>query len=223
MTIRYYNIRREICNDHSDKKLNRLRTFKEIVELFTPFHWIIFIIMVLSFVSTIVITIAFDNKLWNAIPFFIIILCGWIWNNKAESLFNQKARQKEIDSINSDYETYLENIKIILIKNGINNKERFNCLKRECLSIFEERDKKYSFLNNRVFDLLIGIPLGALISTTSNVDSKGIPTYVVAILLMGIVVYSFILISKHISYYTKGYWQDGKVLIALDEIEYYWS
>lgn len=49
MTYRYYNIRREINNDNSEKGLKGFRSLKELKSLFTPFHWIVFIAIILSF------------------------------------------------------------------------------------------------------------------------------------------------------------------------------
>ena len=48
MTYRYYNVRREINNDSSEKELNKYRSFEELKKLYKPFHWVVFSLMFLS-------------------------------------------------------------------------------------------------------------------------------------------------------------------------------
>lgn len=221
MTYRYYNVRREIYNDSSEKELNKNRTFKELKKLYKPFHWIIFSLMILSLVAFIIVAIAVDNKLWCSIPLLIIIVCDKLWDSKAERFYNKEEREKELKSIDSAYEEYLKTVKNILINNGIDTKEKCKCLKEECLSVFTQRELKYSILNNRVFEITIGIPIGALISTIISNDTDTITIQAAAFLLIGIVIYALISFSKFITYHTSGYWKDEQLLNALEEMDYY--
>ena len=221
MTYRYYNVRREINNDSSEKELNKYRSFEELKKLYKPFHWVVFSLMFLSLFAFIVLAIVVDNKLWCSIPLLIIIGCDKLWDNKAERFYNKEEREKELKNIASAYEEYLKNIKNILMKNGVDTKDKCDCLKRECLSIFEKREKKYSVLNNRVFEITIGVPIGALISSIMSNNTDTISTQAAAFLLIGIGIYALISLTKFITYHTEGYWKDEQLLNALDEMEYY--
>ena len=113
MTHRYYKIRREIFEDNSEKPLKKLRSGSELKELYKPFHWIVFGLMIGSF------SIFVTNKLWNTVPLLIIILLTDLWEYKAEKLYNKDARKKELMSIDCDYKNYLKSIYEILQNNGI--------------------------------------------------------------------------------------------------------
>ena len=223
MTYRYYNVRREICNDSSEKELNKYRSIKDLKKLYKPFHWIVFSLMFLSLFALIVLAIVVDNKLWCSIPLLIIIVCDKLWDSKAERFYNKEEREKELKSIDSAYEEYLKTVKNILINNGIDTREKCDCLKKECLSVFENREAKYSILNNRVFEITIGVPIGALISSIISNSTDTIPIQTAAILLLGIVFYAFISFTKFITYHTDGYWKDEQLLNVLDEMEYYFD
>lgn len=223
MTYRYHNVRREICNDSYEKKLNTYRSIKDLKKLYKPFHWFVFSVMILSLVAFIILAIFVDNKLWCSVPLVIIIGCDKLWDSKAERFYNKEEREKELKNIDSAYEDYLKNIKSILIKNGVDTKEKCNLLKKECLSVFEHREAKYSILNNRAFEITIGVPIGALISTIISNNMDTITVQAAAILLFGIMSYALISFIKFVSYHTEGYWKDEQLLNALNEMEYIFS
>ena len=108
-----------------------------------------------------------------------------------------------------------------IVAAGLFLEEKCNCLKEECLSVFKKRELKYSILNNRVFEITIGIPIGALISTIISNDTDTITIQAAAFLLIGIVIYALISFSKFITYHTSGYWKDEQLLNALEEMDYY--
>ena len=109
MTYRYYNIRREINNDNSEKGLKEFRSLKELKSLFTPFHWIVFIAIILSLVALLFTAFFSTNKLWCSIPLVILVVLVNIWEYKCEKLYNQKAREKELNDIDEKYKQYLNN------------------------------------------------------------------------------------------------------------------
>lgn len=63
MTYRYYNIRREINNDNSEKGLKGFRSFKELKSLYKPFHWIVFVGVILTFIGLFITLVILKNKL----------------------------------------------------------------------------------------------------------------------------------------------------------------
>lgn len=140
MTYRYYKIRREIFEDDSEKPLKKLRSGSELKELYKPFHWIVFGLMIGSLIAIIVISIFVTNKLWNTVPLLIIILLTDLWDYKAEKFYNKDARKKELISIDCDYENYLKSIYEILQNNGIESEKELNILIDECSKVLEKRD-----------------------------------------------------------------------------------
>lgn len=221
MTHRYYKIRREIFEDNSEKPLKKLRSGSELKELYKPFHWIVFGLMIGSLIAIIVISIFVTNKLWNTVPLLIIILLTDLWEYKAEKLYNKDARKKELMSIDCDYENYLKSIYEILQNNGIKSERELNILIDECNEWLEKRDNKFRFLKRKVFEICLGIPIGALITSLMNQNSEDISTQTVAMLLLGLIIYALFSFVKFLSDYADGYQKDQSLLKALNEMKYY--
>lgn len=221
MTHRYYKIRREIFEDNSEKPLKKLRSGSELKELYKPFHWIVFGLMIGSLIAIIVISIFVTNKLWNTVPLLIIILLTDLWEYKAEKLYNKDARKKELMSIDCDYENYLKSIYEILQNNGIKSERELNILIDECNEWLEKRDNKFRFLKRKVFEICLGIPIGALITSLMNQNSEDISTQTVAMLLLGLIIYALFSFVKFLSDYADGYQKDQNLLKALNEMKYY--
>lgn len=221
MTHRYYKIRREIFEDNSEKPLKKLRSGSELKELYKPFHWIVFGLMIGSLIAIIVISIFVTNKLWNTVPLLIIILLTDLWEYKAEKLYNKDARKKELMSIDCDYENYLKSIYEILQNNGIKSERELNILIDECNEWLEKRDNKLRFLKRKVFEICLGIPIGALITSLMNQNSEDISTQTVAMLLLGLIIYALFSFVKFLSDYADGYQKDQNLLKALNEMKYY--
>lgn len=55
MTQKYYDVRREIYENCSDKSFRRLRTFKEMKKLFKGLQWLMLILMIACAISIIII------------------------------------------------------------------------------------------------------------------------------------------------------------------------
>lgn len=221
MTHRYYKIRREIFEDNFEKPLKKLRSGSELKELYKPFHWIVFGLMIGSLIAIIVISIFVTNKLWNTVPLLIIILLTDLWEYKAEKLYNKDARKKELMSIDCDYENYLKSIYEILQNNGIKSERELNILIDECNEWLEKRDNKFRFLKRKVFEICLGIPIGALITSLMNQNSEDISTQTVAMLLLGLIIYALFSFVKFLSDYADGYQKDQNLLKALNEMKYY--
>ena len=223
MIYRYYNIRREINNDNSEKGLNGFRSFKELKSLYKPFHWIVFVGVILTFIGLFITLVILKNKLWSSIPLVILIILVNIWEYKCEKSYNQKARKNELDTIDEKYKQYLNNTYIIFKNNGINTRKELAALKNECNFIFDKRENKFKILSNKIFELLIGVPIGALISSLVDKNDALLHTKTILILMLGISIYVIITTAKYISYYTEGYRKDRRLLDAVMEMEYYFS
>lgn len=75
-------------------------------------------------------------------------------------------------------------------------------------------------VGHKTYDLLIGVPLGALISSLIYADKDTAFVMIVAIVVIGIAIIGGIKIFGLIRFYTDGYFKDRYLLDALDELEY---
>ncbi len=221
MTYRYYKIRREIFEDDSEKPLKKFRSGSDLKELFKPFHWIVFSLMIASLIAIIIISIFVTNKLWNAVPLLIIILLTDLWDYKAEKFYNKDARKKELISIDCDYENYLKSIYEILQNNGIESEKELNILIDECSKVLEKRDNRFQFIKSKAYEIFLGIPIGALITSLINQNSEKIPPQIVTVLLLGLLIYPIFSFVKFVLNYADGYQKDQSLLKALNEMKYY--
>lgn len=221
MTYRYYKIRREIFEDDSEKPLKKFRSGSDLKELFKPFHWIVFSLMIASLIAIVIISIFVTNKLWNAVPLLIIILLTDLWDYKAEKFYNKDARKKELMSIDCDYENYLKSIYEILHNNGIESEKELNILIDECSKVLEKRDNRFQFIKSKAYEIFLGIPIGALITSLINQNSEKIPPQIVTVLLLGLLIYPIFSFVKFVLNYADGYQKDQSLLKALNEMKYY--
>lgn len=63
MTYKYYDVRRDLYEFCSDKKLKGFRSWSDIKKLFKAFHWIMLVALVVLLLSIIVIWLCPINKL----------------------------------------------------------------------------------------------------------------------------------------------------------------
>lgn len=124
-------------------------------------------------------------------------------------------------SIDCDYENYLKSIYEILQNNGIKSERELNILIDECNEWLEKRDNKFRFLKRKVFEICLGIPIGALITSLMNQNSEDISTQTVAMLLLGLIIYALFSFVKFLSDYADGYQKDQNLLKAPNEMKYY--
>ena len=157
----------------------------------------------------------------NIIFLLIIILLTDLWDYKAEKFYNKDARKKELMSIDCDYENYLKSIYEILHNNGIESEKELNILIDECSKVLEKRDNRFQFIKSKAYEIFLGIPIGALITSLINQNSEKIPVQIVTALLLGLLIYPIFSLVKFVSNYADGYQKDQSLLKALNEMKYY--
>lgn len=221
MTYRYYKIRREIFEDNSEKPLKKFRSGSDLKELFNSFHWTVLVLTIVSFIAFIVMSIFVVNKLWCIFPLLIIILLTDLWDYKAEKFYNKDARKKELMSIDCDYENYLKSIYEILHNNGIESEKELNILIDECSKVLEKRDNRFQFIKSKAYEIFLGIPIGALITSLINQNSAEFPIQIITALILGLLMYPLFSLAKFVSNYMNGYQKDQSLLKALNEMRYY--
>ena len=220
MTYKYYSIRRELNEANPEKGLKGFRTFEEMKKLFNAFHWTIFVIMILAMIAFIVLAVIPINHLFALIPVGIVYICLFIYEVKGDSLLNPEAKQEELEKHDKAYSEYVDNVKEILEKNGINTKAKRELLRTECESVLEGYEKKFNNPKERIIDVAIAVPLGALISSLIKKDGDALIPVVLAVVIIGIMIVCMLKVIKKLYFYSEGYFKDRQFLNALTDVEY---
>lgn len=151
----------------------------------------------------------------------ILIILSIISEIQGESLYNSAERKEEIDKQGKCYDEYVKNIITALNSNGLYTKEQWSQLKEECKLKLESHESSYKSIGNQIYNILIGVPLGALISSLIYKNSDAVVKSIIGIIILGIVCILIIKILKKITFYTDGYFKDEYLMSALCELDYY--
>ena len=220
MTQKYYDVRREIYENCSDKSFKKARTFKEMKKLFKGLQWLMLAVAVVCAIVMILIALLQVNIIWNIVLIAIVIAISIIGQFNFEKMYHKEARRQELTVRQQLYDEYIKNIIRIFKENGIDTNEKFGILKEECKNALEQHNQKYNSIKTRIFDMLVGVPLGALVSSLIYKNSDVVLIQIITIILLGISIIIISDIIKRINYYSEGYFKDKHLLDALNEIEY---
>ena len=80
--------------------------------------------------------------------------------------------------------------------------------------------EKYDKIGSKIFDMLIGVPLGALIASIIYEKNEISLIAVVSVIIIGIAIAGFNKVIQAICFYTEGYFKDKYLFDALDELNY---
>lgn len=221
-TYRYWDIRRDIYEQCSNKSMKKYRSFADMKRLFKTCYWILLIGMILCLIIYIILFFVFPNKVYRLIPVGCAFILEIISEFFGEKMYNPTERKKELNENSTNLEQYIENINNIMKKHNITTKEQREILKKECERQLSLHIKNYRFVSNRVFDMLVGVPLGAFISALIyKSDSADILVeQLITIIIMGLIIVGAINSFKKITYYSNGHFKDQHLLDVLNELEY---
>ena len=222
MTQKYSEVRREIFNKCSNKELKKTRSFADMRKLFKRSYWIILILMLLALIAFLVLLFAIPGSLYCAIPVVIIFLVSFVAECCKDKMYNHDQRQKELSEANEIYNRYITAIKNVLMDCGIDSEKKQQKLKCECEARLEAQEKPYNSVSSRAFDMLIGVPLGALISSFMyKDDGDAVAVQILALIMCGLIIIGFAKGMKTMRYYSDGYFKDQYLLNILNELEYH--
>lgn len=177
MTYKYQYIRREIYEKNPVGRLNSYRSIKVMARLFKLPLWIMLGTVLISGISIVAFEILNYKSPFIWIPIIIILLVLIISQIPREKyLLNESERSNELAEVINNYEQYISDVWGILQNHGIDNSEKLKILKLECETALEARENKYSKINSKIVDMLIGVPLGALIASIIYADNEAVPT-----------------------------------------------
>lgn len=221
-TYKYWNIRRDIYEKCSDKKLKCFRSFSDIKRLFNCWFWISLLSMILCLVSLVALTLAFPNKFYYLIPttaFGVITILIEFFGHR---MYNSYERDKEKEKQNATLESYVKGVENVLKSHGINTKEQIAALKQECHQRIDLYKEKCRSINSKIYDVAIGVPLGAFVSAIifKSSSEDALITNIIAVILLGFMIIGIVKAVNQLRYYSEGYFKDQYLLDVLNELEY---
>lgn len=221
-TYRYLEIRRDIYEHCSNNMLKKFRTFADMKKLFRTSYWSLLIGMLVCLVAYFALFFIFPNKGYWLIPVGCTFVLSIISEFFGAKMYNPAERKKELSEKSANLEKYIESIKTVLNKHGIVTKEQRAVLKQECEKQLSLHSNNYKSVSNKVFDMLIGVPLGAFISALiyKSEESDIIIEQLVVIILFGLMIIGVVSVIKKITYYSDGHFKDQYLLDVLRELEY---
>lgn len=221
-TNRYWNVRQDIYEQCLHNPLKKFRSFADIKQLFRTSCWLMLVAMIICLISYFVLFFIFPNTFFWLIPVLIMFVLTIICEFWGEKMYNPSARRKEINEKSANLDKYIQMLTATLEKHGIVEKEQRKILKNECELQLSLHNKNYKSVSNKVFDMLVGVPLGALISALifkSNSADLMI-NQLLLIIVVGLMLVGITSIIRKITYYSDGHFKDQCLLDALNELEY---
>lgn len=223
-TTRYWNVRHDVYDYCASTPLKKTRSFNEMRQLFKWSYWAVLATMFLLLLFAAFIFLRFPNRAYYAlIPLGFALLLPILLEIWGEKMYHSAARQKELDRRANELDEYLVSMKTILASHGITTSKQIDCLRRECEERLNQHQTGSLSASSKSSDLLIGIPLGALITSIVSND-QSLNAVIPSIILLIIACLFIIGISrviKKISFYSEGCFKDRILLEMLNELDYY--
>lgn len=221
MTYKYYEVRREVYDKCSDKTLKRTRSFKDLRKLFKWNAWVIMSLLPVSMIAFIILVYAFPEKPYYLIPCAAAFIVTAIWEFRSERIYNADQRYRELEEVNHNYLQYIRNIKGVLSSCGIDSREQLDALKNECNARLDSHGKPYKSVSSTTYNMLISVPLGAVVSSIIYRNSgDAAVAQIVGLLMFGLMIIGICKGFKALSFYADGYFKDRYLLEVLNELDY---
>ncbi len=221
MTKKYYYVRREIYEQNPMSKLNFNRSFPDMVRLFKRSLWVIIATILISIITMIILIIKHLTNIWILLPITSMIVAAIFGEIQREkNLYCESARKEELEKQNANYQKYVSDIESILEKHGIMGEQMIFQLKKECETALNLHKDKYEKIGNKIYDILIGVPLGALIASVIYAGNNIVSKSVFSIIFVGIITAYLIKVIQFVCFYTDGYFKDKYMLDVLNELNY---
>ena len=221
MTYKYFEVRREIYNKCSDKALKKNRSFREMKKLFKKGYWVMMAALIGSMIAFGLLAFFIPEKPYYIIPVPVAFLVPIILEFSCEKIYNAEERKRELTEAKEAYEQYIQDLKSTLASCGIDSASKRKALKTECTARLEKQAKPYSIINTNAYNILIGVPIGAIVSAImyENNDSAAL-AQIVGLIMFGLLIIGFSKAFKALTYYSDGHFKDRYLLEVLNELEY---
>ena len=221
MTHKYFEVRREVYSKCPDKVLKKSRSFNEMKKLFKNRVWAMLTVLICSIIVFPLLALFIPEKPYYFIPVLVVFLVPIIWEFSCEKIYNTEERARELTEAKDTYEQYIQDLKSVLISCGIDSAPKRKTLKSECTARLEKQAKPYNTINANAYNILIGVPIGAIVSAImyENNNSAAL-TQIVVLIMFGLLIIGFSKAFKTLTYYSDGHFKDRYLLEALNELEY---
>lgn len=221
-TYRYWDVRRDIYEQYSNKTLKKYRTFADMRKLFKISYWLLLAGMLVCLIAFIALFLTYPDTISWLIPVGFTLLLSIIGELFGNRMYNPLERKKEIEEHSANLEMYIENIQITLREHGIIAKDQRDVLRKECEQQLSIHSTSYKSVNSKVFDMLVGVPLGAFISALiyKSESADILISQLFVVVILGLMIIGVSSILKKITYYSDGHFKDQYLLDVLNELEY---
>lgn len=220
MTYKYWEIRREIYNEETEKKMHRSRSIKECRKLYKPGFWFLFFVQLVCMLLILIAATCNWHPLYILGFLVMSVVLMAVGERIGEKRYNSSARAKELRENQVTYDAYIQEIKEILQRCNIDTEKKRDLLKAECRERLGKQNKPWSIMNTRIYDVFIGIPIGSLITVFMTQENTQITIPGITIIFVGIVMIVFSTLINKVLYYAQGNFKDQYLLDVLNEIEY---
>ena len=221
-TYRYWVIRSGVYDLCSDKTLKKNRTFADMRKLFKRSYWLLLVGMLICLIVFVGLFLFFRNSFYWLIPVGITFLLSLIGELFGSRMYHPLERKREIEEHSDNLKKYIEDIKTTLNSHGIYTKDQRDTLRKECEQQLSLHNSRYKSVSSKVFEMAIGVPLGAFISALiyKSEGADVIISQLLGIVVLGLMIIGVFSILKKITYYSDGHFKDRYLLDALNELEY---
>lgn len=221
-TYRYWDIRRDIYEQCSNKALKKYRTFADMRKLFKLSYWLLLVGMLICLIAYIALFFFLPGTFYWLIPVGGTLMLSIIGELFGSRMYNSLERKRELEEHSANLEVYIENIQNTLGGHGITTKDHRDTLRKECEQQLSIHDSRYKSVSSKIFDMLVGVPLGAFISALIY-KSEGADIVIdqlFVIVVLGLMIIGVSNILKKITYYSDGHFKDQYLLDVLNELDY---
>lgn len=221
ITYKYFEVRREIYSKCSDKSLKQIRSLNDMKKLFKRSFWVMMSVLLISIIAFVLLIVFFPQKLYYLIPVPVAFLIPIILEFRCEKVYNAEERDHELAEVKGAYEHYILEIKTVLNSCGINSSQKREVLKAECKANLEKQAKPHNIIISNVYSMLVGVPLGAIVSAIIYSNSNDIAiAQMIGMIMFGLTIIGLCTIHRTLTYYSEGYFKDRYLLEVLNELEY---
>ena len=221
-TYRYWDIRRDIYEQCSNRTLKKYRTFADMRKLFKLSYWLLLVGMLICLIAYIALFFFLPGTFYWLIPVGGTLMLSIICELFGSRMYNPLERKREIEEHSANLEVYIENIQTTLSGHGITTKDHRDTLRKECEQQLSVHNSRYKSVSSKIFDMLVGVPLGAFISALIY-KSEGtdiVINQLFVIVILGLMIIGVSNILKKITYYSDGHFKDQYLLDVLNELDY---
>ena len=221
-TYRYWDIRRDVYEQCANMTPKKYRTFADMRKLFKLSYWLLLIEMLVCLITYIALFLFLPGTFYWLIPVGGTLMLSIIGELFGSCMYNTLERKREIEEHSANLEVYIENIQTTLSGHGISTKDQRDVLRKECEQQLSIHSTNYKSVSSKVFDMLVGVPLGAFISALiyKSESTDIVTSQLFVVVILGLMIIGVSNILKKITYYSDGHFKDQYLLDVLNELEY---